>query len=41
MSTEIIAFKEPRALAKGLAAKPPTVFLPDRKAAGKILRQVS
>ncbi|HEY6292254.1 MAG TPA: hypothetical protein VI455_11955 [Terriglobia bacterium] len=30
--TEIIPFKEPRSLA-GLAAKPPTVFLPDGKAA--------
>jgi integrase/recombinase XerD len=32
MTTEIIPFKEPRALA-GLAAKLPAVFLPDRKAA--------
>ena len=32
MRTEIIPFKEPHALA-GLAAKPPAVFLPDKKAA--------
>ena len=32
MATEIIPFKEPRALA-GLAAKLPAVFLPDEKAA--------
>jgi hypothetical protein len=31
MSTAIIAFKEPRALA-GLAVKPPAVFLPNEKA---------
>ena len=31
-STEIIPFKEPRALV-GLAAKPPAVFLPNEKAA--------
>ena len=34
MSTEIIPFKEPRALA-GLATKPPSVFLPNEKAAGR------
>src|SRR5450755_3690952 len=32
MTSEIIPFKEPRALA-GLAAKLPAVFLPDKKAA--------
>jgi hypothetical protein len=32
MSTEIIPFKEPRALA-GLAAKLPAVFLPNKEAA--------
>jgi len=32
VNSEIIPFKEPRALA-GLAAKLPAVFLPDRKAA--------
>ena len=32
MSSAIIPFKEPRALA-GLAAKPPAVFLPNEKAA--------
>jgi site-specific recombinase XerD len=32
MTAEIIPFKEPRSLA-GLAAKPPAVFLPDKKAA--------
>jgi hypothetical protein len=31
-TTEIIPFKEPRALA-GLAARRPAVFLPDKKAA--------
>ena len=31
-STELISFKEPRALA-GLAVKPPALFLPDRKTA--------
>jgi hypothetical protein len=34
MNTEIIPFKEPRVLA-GLAAKPPAVFLPDEKTAGR------
>jgi hypothetical protein len=32
MNSEIIPFKEPRALA-GLAAKPTAVFLPDEKTA--------
>ncbi|MGA2986696.1 MAG: hypothetical protein ABSG32_23080 [Terriglobia bacterium] len=32
MTTEIIAFKEPRSLA-GLAVKPPAVFLPNEKTA--------
>src|ERR1039458_4884370 len=32
LSTEIIPFKEPRALV-GLAVRPPAVFLPDKKAA--------
>jgi hypothetical protein len=32
MNSEIIPFKEPRSLA-GLAAKPPTVFLPNERTA--------